>query len=395
MKGERLRILVVNRMMGHLLGGGEVFDIRVAAEMHQMGHQVCMLTLEGPLLGRHRERYAELTMEGVRVPQLTRMENALRRHNQRVAALLRYLNVCLFEKAVMRYLLDGNRVREYDVVYGCSMMWLPEWLLKRYEVGVVNWLPGIPSNLQRKQLQALVPHPRHALFTHGDPVEYLQVRMGWKDGKDFHVIAPGIAPEAISQAKSLRASIREQIVQRKEDIVGITVARLVEVKNHQLLLRGLSEAIAKGVTQLKWLMVGSGPERVRLEKIASHLGITPHIIWCGNVDSDAVHGYYAAADVFALTSRYENFSLATLEAMAHGLPVVATKVGFLQHLVEQSGGGVLVSMGNPHELAQAICDLAANPSRRQALGSMGREYTSRMSWHHTAQQVLRLCYAVA
>ncbi|MDW8103879.1 MAG: glycosyltransferase family 4 protein [Armatimonadota bacterium] len=393
MTSDKLKVLVVNRMMGRVLGGGEVFDTQVASWMQQAGHCVHILTSTGQVAEEWKQAEKPVALFTVRALRLHRLENALRRRNPRAAALLRYLGVYLFERAVISWLARHQRYTGYDVVCGCSMVWLPEWLLSRFSLPVVNWLPGIPSNLQKKILLRLQPRSHFACFTHGEPAQYLQEHLGWQPGKHFHIINPGIDQSMVEAARHSRDTIRSSL-QASRAVVGVTVARLVEVKNHRLLLQGIARCVRGGTTNLKWLMIGAGPEDFLLQQLTEQLAIDQLVIWCGSVQHDHVHRYYAASDLFALTSRYENFSIAALEAMAHGLPLVATRVGFLQQLVEQSGAGVLVSPNDAEAVAHAIHTLASDRALREEMGERGRQFARQMTWQNTAQQVANLCYAV-
>ena len=101
--------------------------------------------------------------------------------------------------------------------------------------------------------------------------------------------------------------------------------------------------------------------------------------WTGDVA-----GYLAAADVFALPSHVEGMSNAMLEAMAAGLPVIASRVGAAEELIDESRG-ILIDAGDRHALRDAICELAADPTRREQLGANARAYAAR---HFSIDSVL-------
>ena len=101
--------------------------------------------------------------------------------------------------------------------------------------------------------------------------------------------------------------------------------------------------------------------------------------WTGDVA-----GYLAAADVFALPSHVEGMSNAMLEAMAAGLPVIASRVGAAAELIDESRG-ILVDAGDRRALRDAILELAADPRRREQLGANARAYAAR---HFSIDSVL-------
>lgn len=390
----RLSIMVVNRMAGRVVGGGEVFDIKVASHLKDMDNTVEFITSGNRISIQQLSGDASFPIQTIPVPQLHPIENTIRYKSQRLAALLRYLNVYLFERAVFESKLRKTGAANYDAIYGCSMVWLPEWVMERTSLSVVTWLPGIPSSYHTRKLARYVGSERFGLFTHGDPVDYLHSRLGWQMQRDFHVINPGIDQKRIPKELSLRSEHRRRLIGDREVLVGITVARLVEVKNHALLLKGIARVIHEHHLPLVWLMVGDGPEKSRLRDIAKRLQIEDYVFWVGGVAPEKVSVYYTAADFFALTSKYENFSLATIEAMAHGLPVIGTQVGFLQQIISESQAGMLVPANDENALSEAILTLARNQQLRATLSAKARMFTSQMDWEHTATRVWELLCSV-
>jgi sugar transferase (PEP-CTERM/EpsH1 system associated) len=147
------------------------------------------------------------------------------------------------------------------------------------------------------------------------------------------------------------------------------VGRLVEVKNHALLIDAAAQLAASGVV-CSIVIAGDGPLRADLEGRISALGLSDRVRLLGH-RSD-VEQVFAALDVFVLPSRSEGMSNTILEAMAAGLPVVATNVGGADELVVDGETGLLVHEGSVPALTTALRDLAADASRRTAMGRAGR-----------------------
>jgi glycosyltransferase involved in cell wall biosynthesis len=119
------------------------------------------------------------------------------------------------------------------------------------------------------------------------------------------------------------------------------------------------------------LIVGDGPDRPRLEQEIAALGLVGRVRLAG--ERRDVPGLLARADVFALPSASEGMPVSVLEAMAAGLPVVASRVGGLPEQVVEGETGVLVAPGDADELAAALDRLLGDPGLRRRLGEAGRE----------------------
>ena len=104
---------------------------------------------------------------------------------------------------------------------------------------------------------------------------------------------------------------------------------------------------------------------------------------------------YQASDIFVLPSEHEGMSIALLEAMASGLPVVVTDTGGTAELVSRNINGEIVRWANVDELKNALHRLVADPSRRQEFGRASRERALAFGWPSLAEQYLALCREVA
>jgi len=118
------------------------------------------------------------------------------------------------------------------------------------------------------------------------------------------------------------------------------------------------------------LIVGNGPDRPVVEAELRRLGLAEAVDLAG--ERDDVAEILATSHVFVLSSRSEASPISVLEAMAAGLPVVASRVGGLPELVVEGETGLLVAPGNPEELATALARLLDDPALRERLGSAGR-----------------------
>ena len=145
------------------------------------------------------------------------------------------------------------------------------------------------------------------------------------------------------------------------------VGRLVEVKDYPTHLRALALLRARGVA-FEGVIAGTGPLRAELTALAESLQLT-NVRFLGNRDD--VEQVLGSFDLFVLSSSSEGLSNTIQEAMSTGLPVVATRVGGADELVDDSTG-VLVPSRDPQALADAIHAMAVQPDARARMGAAGR-----------------------
>ena len=149
----------------------------------------------------------------------------------------------------------------------------------------------------------------------------------------------------------------------------ITVANLRAEKDHETLIAAAA-TLAASYPSLRFQIVGAGSRLRELQAIAHARGVDHIVEFLGHRDD--VPALLAAADLFVLPSRSEAFPNGAIEAMAAGLPVVASAVGGLLDLIDDGRTGVLVPPGDPGALAGAIASLVNDPSRAHRLGAAAR-----------------------
>lgn len=180
-----------------------------------------------------------------------------------------------------------------------------------------------------------------------------------------------------------------------EDDLLLSVGRIEENKGFHVLaaalgaLRQHSGRIAEG--RWRWVIAGDGPYKRQLERAIGAAGIGAHVTFAGRVSDRDLHAWYEAATLFVHPTLYEGSSLVTLEAMAHGLPVVASAAGGLPDKVKNGVNGWLVPPGDAAALAAAISGALARPERLATLGQAGRCIVERaFSWQAAGAATLEL-----
>jgi glycosyltransferase involved in cell wall biosynthesis len=181
-----------------------------------------------------------------------------------------------------------------------------------------------------------------------------------------HVIPLGIAVEDFIRCEPERAAaVRRQYGDR----LVVSVGRLVYYKGFEYLIRAMP-----GV-QSTLLIIGEGPLRRQLSKLASELGVADRVHFLGKVDQELLVSCYHAASVFVLASvaRSEAFGIVQTEAMAAGLPVINTRLDSgVPYVSLHNQTGLTVPPANPEALASAINSLLDDDALRKRLGAAGQ-----------------------
>jgi len=182
---------------------------------------------------------------------------------------------------------------------------------------------------------------------------------------------------------------------RSASPVFLSVGRLEAYKGFGDVLSALARLHQAGELPASWAwaVAGAGPEGERLagRLVAAGEGLAAHVHLLGRVSEPLLHALYARADVFVHAPRYEGSSLVTLEAMAHALPVCATRAGGIPDKVRDGETGRLVEPGDAEGLARGLHELSGDPARRVAMGRAGRERVLALfAWPILAKRALEI-----
>jgi glycogen synthase len=218
-----------------------------------------------------------------------------------------------------------------------------------------------------------VPRERVRVIPNGLDLEELDALATQADGRRVREAA-GIAPG---------------------DHVLLSVGRLEENKGFHVLaaalaaLRQHSGPVSDGTW--RWVLVGDGPYRPRLEALVREAGMGSHVRFAGRLEDPTLHAWYEAADLFVHPTLYEGSSLVTLEAMAHRRAVVATRAGGLPDKVRPGENGWLVDPGDPAALTAALSGALAQPDRRHGYGEAGRRIVeAEFAWPSIAARTIEM-----
>jgi glycosyltransferase involved in cell wall biosynthesis len=214
------------------------------------------------------------------------------------------------------------------------------------------------KNAVDRWMQDYMRRCQHIIIPSESMREILVKQYGLKS--NFTVIPTGIDLE------TYRSASGEKIRHKRhweKDIVMISVGRLAPEKNWTVLLNAVALAL-KDFPQLRLALIGDGQERKNLEALTKELGIQKRVTFLGQLSFSEIPAYMKAANLFGFASITETQGLATLEAMAASLPVVAVDASGTRDILKNGQQGYLVE-NNPEALAAGIKKLLLNPERMQ------------------------------
>jgi L-malate glycosyltransferase len=246
-------------------------------------------------------------------------------------------------------------------------------------VGIAMWRTGIP--VVQTSHNTILHYPflvrsffRRAMAGYvaiSEGVRNLLVRLGYPERK-IVLIFNGIALDAYPRVGREETSCVNQIV---------AVGRLCIQKNHANLLVAMSllkdRLEAEGVACPRLVLVGDGELRSELEDMAARLHLKEHVSLLG-VRQD-VRELLLVSDIYVMSSDWEGLSISLIEAMACGLPIIATDVGSNGEIVEHDLNGILVEKGNSRALADEMYRLTKDSALRARLAKSARENAERFS----------------
>lgn len=199
---------------------------------------------------------------------------------------------------------------------------------------------------------------------------------GWTERRKLSLIPNGV-PNTMNTNLTLIPKTKI------EPVIG-SVANFRTEKDHITLLHAFKILCTKGIVSQLWL-VGDGPTKPGIEKLAEELSVESKVRFIGTVDNP--DEFYRQFDIFVLSTHYEGQGLVILEAMRFGLPIVATRISGIPEVITDGVNGLLVDHQDPQDLAEAIQKIITNKSLyiqlSEAAYESSKEKLSVESWANT------------
>jgi glycosyltransferase involved in cell wall biosynthesis len=188
------------------------------------------------------------------------------------------------------------------------------------------------------------------------------------------VVVNGVSSLTFVPSKMNGAAVRARLDIDPDEFVLVCVARLVEGKGIDVLIRAVSKVVRQGVP-CKCIILGDGPFKEQLKRKVKFEGVWDHVFFEGFQQD--VRPYLQASSAFILPSHPEGLPMSVVEAMACGLPCIVTNVGGGAEVVKDQVTGLVIPPASAEAAAEAILYLATNPDKRCEMANKSREEVKR------------------
>ena len=366
-----MKILIINSEYPPIGGGAGNASAHIAARFAHMGHEIAVVTSRFGNLP-HVEHHENLTLH--RIPSLRQKLDRSTPFEQ----LVFLLSASIWTLGMVPRFKPNATLAFFGVPSGAIA-----WLLKR--------VFGIPYLISLRGGD--VPGFRPYDFQRYHRILAPFLRLIWKDASAVIANSSGLRELANAFDTRFEIPIIPNGVDLREYATEVrawspprllSVGRLVHQKGFDLALRALAEL--KDL-EWEWCIAGDGPQINVLRSLATELGMKDRIIFPGWRSHAELVGCYKGSNLFLFPSRHEGMPNAVLEAMASGLPIIASRIAGNEELVADGETGLLFPSEDVESLCVALRKLLTDSSQRQVMGNASRRRVEALySWENTAQQ---------
>ena len=376
-----MRILMLNYEFPPIGGGGGIVTHYLAKNMVQLGHDVYLVTSQFQDLPRDEE------LDGFRI--------------HRVPVLRKRADVCQVHE-MFTYVLSASL---YSLKFA-----------KKFQPDIVQVFFGIPSGPVAYLLKKLYnlpyvvflggrdvprPNPDPAYYRLIYPILAPAIKSIWGNAAAVVACSDGLRELAWKTNKNenievipdgIDLSTFHPVQREAEPNIAriLTIARLIPRKGVQYLIQAIPDVIPNTHREFEVEIVGDGPMREELVKLAEKLKVSHKLNFVGAVPYEHLAKRYQEADIFVLSSLAEGMPLVVLEAMASGLPIVASRVQGIEDLVEVGRNGYLFTPTDWQSLARHLITVLNDGQKRIAMGQKSIKLAQKYDWGNVAKAYLEI-----
>lgn len=368
-----LNITIISQKMSNFFGGAESEALNIAQALRKRRHNIrFIIGITHKKVSHLPEQILTFDVQSVFFPHTSWISREVGYSNKLkwlYSSLTNHFEYRMFELAVYKKLKSDNWSDLYCI---CGELVILASFLNKKKPTMIRW-PCLPTRMTRKLLN------NYSNNIAGGDI-YPKIKK-WCNNAEY--VEVGLDPNYFKPPKKRPL---------KEKIDFLFVGRLVKVKNLTYLMKGFYEALKEN-KKIFLHIVGEGRERNRLEKLAEQLNISDFVKFHGVLYKENLLKVYQNSDIFLITSEYESFCMVATEAMACGLPVIGTKVGFLPNLITPGETGFLIELNNIKELKEKILFFAKNRVKAREFGRKARNFVQEnFSWEESAKKIENVCY---
>ena len=366
-----MRILILNSEYPPIGGGAGNASAHIAAQLERLGHTVAVVTSRFGALP-HQEQNGGVTI--YRIPGLRRRQD----RSNPLEQVIFILSLSFWIINLIPRFKPHATLAFFGVPCGAAA-----WLIKKlYNIPYVISLRG-------GDVPGFRPYDFHIYHKLVAPF----LRIIWRNAAAVVANSEGLR----QLATAFDSRFKIPIIPNGIDLYSyktadrdwtfprlLSAGRIVHQKGLDLAMRALG-----GLKDLnwEWQIAGDGPQMHELQSLAKQLGIGDRILFLGWQSREQLMKCYQQANVFLFPSRHEGMPNALLEAMASGLPVIASCIAGNEELVVDGETGYLVPSEDIESLQAALKQLLSDPASREQMGRASRQYVeANYSWESTAQQ---------
>lgn len=209
---------------------------------------------------------------------------------------------------------------------------------------------------------------------------------------NIHIIYPGVDNASFSFNEAEVTTQRQKWGVIGQNIVLISISRMEPRKNHERILKSISELRKQGIPVIG-VMASGGKEKPKLQQLAYDLGISEHVRFPGYINDRERALSFAAADIHVQPSiqsgsMIEGYGIVFIEAAAAGIPSIAGNIGGQSEAVLDGETGFVIDGSDQKQLTETIKKLAASSKLRKQMGSAGRSWAKKNDWDQVLKQTV-------
>jgi len=299
-----------------------------------------------------------------------------------VNRLVKFFQIYNISKKILRA-EKPDVITVQDQYYLAILAWR---LAVKFKVGLEIQIHGFEKYFGLRKLLAKFVIPRASSIRVVSQRLKKEIINNFGVNEDKIVVAP-IYVEVPAYAKA--SAGRES---QNEKFIFLTVGRLVPVKNITLQIKAMAEVIKKHSEAKLWI-AGEGSERKKLEKMVDFLNLGNGVKFFGWQND--LRDFYAQADAFVLTSNYEGWGLAVVEAASAGLPIIMTKVGCAEEVIKDKASGLIIGVKDDVGLVEAMLKIIEDSDLSKRLGAGARKAVEKLPSQEEVLELYRLSWEKA